>query len=310
MFPLVRPAIRSRFIYIIPDSLASMADLPSPLIDILSTESFAEEHLPGAVNICVYEVAFIDKIRAAFPNPNTPLTIYGLNDATHEAESAVEKLAAAGYRQVQVLPGGLEGWKAKGGKVEPGARIPLPEGRFEIDQAASVVEWMGRNLFNHHLGTVRLGSGSVLIKNGQLAGGRLSIDMTTLQCTDIPDPVLNAHLIAHLKSDDFFSVDKYPRADLALTDIIFQAGVSPDKPNYQVAGDFTLRGVTNRIDFPVLLARKPDGSFTAQGVLDIDRTLWEANYGSAKLFGRLGQHLVNDEVHLHLKVVTKGKPAA
>jgi polyisoprenoid-binding protein YceI/rhodanese-related sulfurtransferase len=286
-----------------------MADLPSPLIDILSAESFAEEHLPGAVDICVYEVAFIDKIRAAFPDPNTPLTIYGLNDSTHEAEVAVEKLAAAGYRHVQVLAGGLEGWKAKGGKVEGGAPIQLPSGRFEIDQAASVVEWMGSNRFNHHLGTVRLGSGSVHIKNGQLAGGRLSIDMTTLQCTDIPDPALNARLIAHLKSDDFFSVDKYPRADLELTDITFRSGVSPDEPNYQVAGDFTLREVTKRIDFTALVALKADGSFTAQGVLDVDRTLWGANYGSAKFFGRLGQHLVNDEVHLHLKVVTKDKPA-
>jgi polyisoprenoid-binding protein YceI/rhodanese-related sulfurtransferase len=301
--------MHSSFIQGIPDTLASMADLPSPLIDILSTESFAEEHLPGAVNICVYEVAFIDQIRAAFPNPNTPLTIYGLNDATHEAQVAVEKLAAAGYRNVQVLADGLEGWKLSGGEIERGVEVDLISGRYEVDTTMSVVEWMGRNLFNHHLGTVRLGSGGVLIKNGQLAGGRLSIDMTTLQCTDIPDPALNAHLIAHLKSDDFFSVDKYPQADLELTDITFRAGVSPDKPNYQVAGDFTLRGVTNRIDFPALVARKPDGSFTAQGVLDIDRTLWGANYGSAKRFGRLGQHLVNDEVLLHMKVVTKDKPA-
>jgi hypothetical protein len=36
-----------------------MPELPSPLIDILSAESFAAEHLPGSVNICVYETAFI-----------------------------------------------------------------------------------------------------------------------------------------------------------------------------------------------------------------------------------------------------------
>ncbi len=147
-----------------------MADLPSPLIDILSAESFAEEHLPGSVNICVYEIVFIDKIRAAFTDPNTSLTVYGLNDTTLETKVAVEKLAAAGYRHIQILPGGLEGWKAKGGKVERGAPIQLPSGRFEIDQAASIVEWMGSNLFNHHLGTVKLGSGSVLIKDGQSIG--------------------------------------------------------------------------------------------------------------------------------------------
>jgi polyisoprenoid-binding protein YceI/rhodanese-related sulfurtransferase len=287
-----------------------MADLPSPLIDILSAESFAEEHLPGSVNICVYEVAFVDKIRAAFADPNSPLTIYGLNDSTLEAKVAVEKLATAGYRRVQVLAGGLEGWKAKGGQIERGTPIQLPSGRFEIDQDASIVEWMGRNLFNHHSGTVELGPGNVLIEGGRLAGGHLSIDMTSLQCSDIPDPSLNVRLIAHLMHDDFFSVDKYPQADLEITDITFRPDVRPDEPNYQVGGDLTLRGVTKRIDFPAVVARNPDGSFTAQGVLDIDRTWWGANYGSAKFFGRLGQHLVNDEVHLHLKAVTKDQPTA
>jgi hypothetical protein len=49
------------------------------------------------------------------------------------------------------------------------------------------------------------------------------------------------------------------------------------------------------------------GSIQAQ--LDIDRTLWGAVYGSSKFFGRLGQHLVNDVVHLFLKMVTKERPA-
>ena len=89
-----------------------MPELPSPLIDVLSAESFAAERLPGSVNICVYETAFIDKIRAAFPNQNTALTVYGLSDSTLEARLALTKLGAAGYGRVTALSGGLEGWKA------------------------------------------------------------------------------------------------------------------------------------------------------------------------------------------------------
>src|ERR1700740_1636773 len=140
-----------------------MSEIPSPLIDILSSESFAAEHLPGAVNICVYETAFIDKIRAAFPDTTILLTVYGLNSSTLEASVAVKKLEAAGYRRVQVLPGGLEGWKASGEPIEQGAGAgsELVTGRYEIDQTASVVEWMGRNLFNRHAGTVQLGPGTI-----------------------------------------------------------------------------------------------------------------------------------------------------
>jgi polyisoprenoid-binding protein YceI len=288
-----------------------MAKIPSPLIDILSSESFAAEHLPGAVNICVYETAFIDKIRAAFPDTTVLLTVYGLNGSTLEASVAVKKLEAAEYRRVQVLPGGLEGWKASGEAIEQGAGATSESvtGLHEIDQAASVAEWMGRNLFNRHAGTVQLGQGTIDVKDGLLAGGHLTVDMTTLRCTDITDPALNALLIAHLKSDDFFSTEKYPNAEFDILAATIRSGVKPGEPNYQIKGDFTLRGVTKPLDLPAVVARKPDGAFTAQARLDIDRTLWGSVYGSAKFFGRLGQHLVNDVIHLYLKVVTKERPA-
>lgn len=289
-----------------------MNNISSPLIDILSAESFAAEHLPGAVNICVYETAFIDKIRAAFPDTTILLTVYGLNDSTLEAGVAVKKLHAAGYGKVQVLPGGLEGWKVRGEAIEKGANTVsgLVTARYEIDQAASAAEWMGGNLFNRHVGTVQLGPGSIDLKDGFLAGGHLTVDMTTLRCTDIADPALNAHLVAHLKSDDFFSTEKYPNAEFHILAASIRSGVKPDEPNYQIRGDLTLRGVTKPLDLSAVVARKSEGAFAAQARLDIDRTLWGSVYGSAKFFGRLGEHLVNDVVHLYLKVVTKERPTS
>jgi polyisoprenoid-binding protein YceI len=288
-----------------------MSEIPSPLIDILSAESFAAEHLPGAANFCVYETAFIDKIRVAFPDTTVLLTVYGLNDSTLEASVAVKKLEAAGYRRVQVLPGGLEGWKARGEAIDKGADTVSQSvtARYEVDQAASVAEWMGRNLFNRHAGTVQLGPGTIDLKDGLLAGGHLTVDMTTLRCTDITDPAQNVQLVAHLKSDDFFLTEKYPNAQFDILAATIRSGVKPGEPNYQIRGNFTLRGVTKPLDFPAVFARKAEGAFAAQARLDLDRTLWGSVYGSAKFFGRLGQHLVNDVVHLYLKVVTKERPA-
>ncbi|MBV8813710.1 MAG: YceI family protein [Verrucomicrobia bacterium] len=289
-----------------------MPEIPSPLIDLLSAESFTAEHLPDAVNFCVYETAFPDKIRAAFPDNTIRLTIYGLNDSTLEAGLALKKLEAAGYQNVKVLAGGLEGWKASGKAIEKGAATVSQSvaGRYEVDQAASVAEWVGRNLFNRHAGTVQLGAGTIDFRNGLLVDGHLVVDMTTLRCTDIADPALNAHLVAHLKSDDFFSTEKYPNAEFNILTATVRDGVNPDEPNYRIRGDFTLRGVTQPLDLSAVVARKPGGAFTAQARLDIDRTLWGAIYGSAKFFGGLGQHLVNDVVHVYLKVVTKEYPVA
>ena len=67
--------------------------------------------------------------------------MYGLNDSTLEAGVALIKLGAAGYAQVTALPGGLEGWKAGGGKIEQSAAPELPSGQFEVGLRAKLGEF-------------------------------------------------------------------------------------------------------------------------------------------------------------------------
>jgi polyisoprenoid-binding protein YceI len=281
---------------------------PDPLIDVLSAESFASEHVPGAVNFCAYETAFADKVKEAFPDRNVALTVCGYCDETREAEVAVEKLKEAGFRNVKVMPGGLKGWKSQGGEVQgDGTQKPAISGRFVVDQESSVIHWTGRNLFNFHTGSLGLSGGFVELENGRLVAAEFMIDMGTLDCTDLTDQAMNRMLITHLRSDDFFKVDEYPAATFVLSSATAIDGVTAGLPNYRLTGDLTLRGVTKRIEFDALVAEKEDGSFVAQAVLEIDRTEWGSIYGSGKFFARLGQHVVNDLIHLHLKVATLPK---
>ena len=74
-------------------------------------------------------------------------------------------------------------------------------------------------------------------------------------------------------------------------------------PNYLLSGTFALRGISKPLEFPVLVAAKEGGNhLTGQGVLELDRTDYGSRYGSGKFFRFLGQYLVNDHVHLHLKI--------
>ena len=43
------------------------------------------------------------------------------------------------------------------------------------------------------------------------------MDMASITCTDLTDAGYNAKLIGHLKSDDFFAVEKFPTAKLVIT---------------------------------------------------------------------------------------------
>lgn len=280
-------------------------NLPKPLIDILSADSFAAEHLPGAVNFCVYETVFLDQVVAAFPDKAAPLTVYGLNDRTLESEVALSRLEEAGYSNVVALPGGLEGWKANGGAIERGDLPAKPlTGKFPIDPENSVIRWTGRNLFNFHHGTLKLGGGHIEVVENRLVGAEIPVDMTSMQCSDIADSAMNAMLIAHLRSTDFFDVETYPQATFTFTNAHEIAEATDGMPNYRIQGQFTLRGHSHEIEFPTLIAENSAGGWVAQATLDLDRTLWGAFYGSGKFFARLGQHVVNDLIHLHLKIVT------
>jgi len=283
-----------------------METVPRPVVDVLSAESFASEHVHGAINLCVYETAFLDKFRAAFPDLATSLTICGWDDSTREATVAVEKLSASGYNNVAILPGGLAGWKARGGHVEQGNNLSdkAASGRYELNPAASFVRWTGRNLFNFHTGTLSLGSGHVVVENERPRSASFTVDMSTLRCSDITDPSLNAILIAHLRSDDFFAVDRFRSAEFTMRSADILVRATDGAPNYLLRGDFTLRGVTRPIEFPAVIAPRSEGGFTAQAIFEIDRTQWGSIYGSGKFFARLGQHVVNDAINVHLKVAT------
>lgn len=281
-----------------------MAEFPGPLVDVLSDVSYGREHLPGAVNFCVYETAFVEKMLAAFPDKEVALTVYGCGDSTREAEVAVARLKAAGYTKVMALAGGLEGWKAAGGELEVGPAAAVADGWQAVDREGSFVHWTGRNLFNYHTGGLKLGDGRVLVEGGRLKEGVLTVDMTSLSCADLTDSALNAMLVAHLKSGDFFEVGEHPLAEFRVRSAEEIPGATAGVPNHRIEGDFTLRGVTRPLSFDALVARKEDGGHVAQAVFEVDRTLWGSIYGSGKFFARLGQHVVNDAFHVRLKVAT------
>ena len=56
----------------------------------------------------------------------------------------------------------------------------------------------------------------------------------------------------------------------------------------------------------MLIATTEDGQrLTGQGQFKFDRTDYGSHYGSGKLFRFRGKHLVNDLIHLHVKIHAK-----
>jgi polyisoprenoid-binding protein YceI len=285
-------------------TLLASANAPL-LVQVLPEEVFAAKRIPGSKQACVYEVTFLDQIATLTTDKARAIIVYGAGSGSLDAKVAAEKLTAAGFTNVTAFEGGLDAWSAAGLPLEGEGALPaapLFSGTFRADTEQSLIRWTGRNLFNHHSGTVRLAEGEITLRDNALVAARFRIAMDSIACEDISDSAINQMLIAHLHSDDFFDVAHHPVAEFIAESITPLATCTDGTPNHLLLGQFTLRGITREIEFPILVATADDQRLTAQGVLDLDRTQFGSVYGSGRLFRFLGKHIVNDHIHLHIKL--------
>jgi len=283
------------------------ADEPLLLIDVLPPEVYACQHLLGACNACVYEMVFLNGVAELAPDRSIPLVVYDATGTTMAASTAREKLLAAGYLDVRVLIGGLAAWAAAGYPLEgisPTVTV-LKDRAYWLDTSASVLEWTGRNINNRHYGRIPFRDGGFEIVEGELRQGELTLDMTGISNLDLQDETYRRMLETHLKSEDFFAVDRFPVATIVASGWKKMAGATPGTPNYMVQGALTMKGVTRQVSLPATVAPQEDGSLKVQAAFDIDRTDWNITYGSGKLFEKLGMHLVHDRVDIELFIVAR-----
>lgn len=280
------------------------------LLDVRLEDDYVAAHLPQARNNCVFEVSFPDRMAGLTPDKKTAICVYGAAEDSYEARMAAEKLSRMGYVEVLELRAGLEGWKSAGlpleGRGVPETDRPVPpDGWFEIDPDESRAEWMGRNLLNKHDGRIALKAGQLQFVQGELTGGQFVLDMNSITCRDLAGEPMHDVLIAHLRSDDFFDVERYPEARFVITSTERILNATPGAPNLIVRGELTLKDTTRPVEFLAAAGITPEGKPAAQCVLAIDRTLWNVLYGSGKYFRRLGGHLVNDQIEIQLRIVTR-----
>ncbi len=283
---------------------------PPVLLHVLPEESYGWEHLPGAHRATVYEIDFLDQVHHAVTDPTQPVVVYGAGPASREASMAADKLQKAGFTDVWEFAGGLEEWRKKGFRLEgqPHADQPSQEplsGSYRLDLEKSVIKWTGSNLANSHSGTLRFNDGRFEVREGRLEDAMFEINMNSLACEDLKDPQLNQTLIAHLSSDDFFDVAKYPAARFVLISAAPVPAGTPGSPSYHLTGRLIMKGVTDQVAFLATVGQADSRTLAAQAHLEFDRTRWDVQYGSGKFFAYLGKHLVNDLIHLHLVVVAR-----
>ena len=88
---------------------------------------------------------------------------------------------------------------------------------YEVNTKESKVYWTGKKVTGEHTGYISIGNGLVNVEGEKIIGGEVNIDLNSMVCTDLTNEGINQKLIGHLKSDDFFSVDKFTVAKFEIT---------------------------------------------------------------------------------------------
>jgi polyisoprenoid-binding protein YceI len=166
-----------------------------------------------------------------------------------------------------------------------------------VNKTESQVRWEASKVTGTHWGYVPLKNATLDYSSGKIKGGSFDMDMVNLTVEDLTDAKSKGNLTGHLKSDDFFSVEKFNTSSFKITE-----AKSSNGTDYTITGNLTIKGITQKISFPAKVA-VAGKKVTATGQIKFDRTKFEIKYRSGSYFEDLADKMIYDEVKLDVKLV-------
>lgn len=173
---------------------------------------------------------------------------------------------------------------------------PVKPVTFKVDPSKTTLGWLAKKVTGQHNGTVGISTGELVLDGLAIKSGSFEIAMNSIVIEDIKDAGSNGKLLGHLKSDDFFSVAKFPTATFDLISATPLKGST-----YTVKGNLTIKGITNVIEFPAEISFQGK-TMTATAKITIDRTKFDIRYRSSNFFENLGDRAIYDDFTLDLNL--------
>ena len=165
---------------------------------------------------------------------------------------------------------------------------------YLIDEQNSMVNWKGSMIGVYaHTGTIKFFKGSLTLKNEVIIEGSFMADLNSMVATDSDELYKNApreRLIGHLKSDDFFSTDKFPTAEFKIK----------NHTGDVVTGDLTVKGITLEETVTNVIISKTNGTISATGNLVFDRQKYNVTYKN-----KMGDMVISDDIELTISISGK-----
>ena len=180
------------------------------------------------------------------------------------------------------------------------ATVGLIAQTMQVDVEKSTLKWHGKKVTGEHWGNISLEEGWISWNSNKIVKGEFVIDMTTITNTDLEDEEYNAKLVGHLKSDDFFGVEKFPTAKLEI-----KGSEKFNNDKAMIKAHLTIKETTLPIEFE---AQKNGNWFMAEII--VDRSKFDVRYGSGSFFDDLGDRLIYDDFTMTVKIAANSEDTA
>lgn len=175
------------------------------------------------------------------------------------------------------------------------ASAPKKSETFKVDASKSSVTWLAKKVTGQHNGKIALENGSLTVADDKITGGKFLIDMNTIEVLDLQGEWKDK-LTGHLRSDDFFSVEKNPKTSFEITKVDNKADAT------NITGKLTIKGITKEITFPASVSKKGN-VVVAIATIRVDRTKFDIKYGSKSFIEGIGDKAIDDEFEMQVNLV-------
>ena len=158
----------------------------------------------------------------------------------------------------------------------------------------STINWKGFKPTGSHNGLISISNGTMVANGNNVITGSFTIDMKSIKVLDSQNP----KLLKHLRSADFFDVEKFPTAKFDITGSKKVSGKNHTK------GFLTIKGIRKEISFPTKISIDEFGNLVLESeAFKINRADFNIKYKSKTFYADLKDKFIEDEFELQIKVV-------
>ena len=163
-----------------------------------------------------------------------------------------------------------------------------------VNTAVSTIDWKAEKPTGTHTGTVKISSGELVMRCGQLNSGTIRLDMSSLAVSDLSSPD-KQKLENNLRGNNFFDTDKFPEAQLQIATV----NHSSEKTLHFVTilANLTLHGITKQITFTANVTKSNYDTFAGEANIVINRRDWNIATSNIKY-----DTFIYKDIRLHVQL--------